>query len=185
MGVLFKPGGMFPFFGAPLGELHNLNVPLDALWGSAAHELRDRLLDARTANARFRILEQFLVKQADPARDRHPAVRYALRKLQGGPQDRTISEVTKQTGLSSKWFIELFRAQVGLAPKVYCRLRRFQTALTLIGRRQQLDWAGLALECGYYDQAHFIRDFRAFSGLSPTAYLADRCEYQNHARLGP
>jgi AraC-like DNA-binding protein len=183
MGVQFRPGGAYPFLGAPVGELHNLNLPLDDLWGPAAHALRDRLLEARTPAARFRILERFLLDQIQPARARHPAVAYALNAFQAVPQDRTIASVARHTGLSSRWFIAAFRAQVGLTPKLYCRLRRFQAALTRIGRRHPPDWAGLALACGYYDQAHFIRDFRAFSGLSPTRYLADRGAHHNHVRL--
>jgi AraC-like DNA-binding protein len=91
--------------------------------------------------------------------------------------------MTKHTGLSHKWLIELFRAQVGLTPKLYCRLRRFETALTLIGQQKEPNWARLALRCGYFDQAHFNRDFRALSGLCPTEYLANRTEQENHVRL--
>jgi AraC-like DNA-binding protein len=183
MGVLFKPGSAFPFLGTPVGELHNLNVSLESLWGRKADELRDRLLEARTPEARFRILEQSLLAQVNLAWERHPAVTYALRHFQAVPHDQTIAVVAERTGFSAKWLIEVFRAQVGLTPKVYCRLRRFQTALKLIGQKQQPDWAGLALTCGYYDQAHFNRDFRAFSGLSPTTYLASRGEHQNHVQL--
>jgi AraC-like DNA-binding protein len=183
MGVLFKPGGAYPFLGAPASEFHNLTVPLDTLWGPAAHELRDRLLEARTPNARFRILERSLLSQTQTPLKRHPAVAFALQEFQAVPHDRTIAEVARQTGLSSKWFIESFRAQVGLSPKMYCRLRRFQTALTRMGRRQELDWADLALECGYYDQAHFIRDFREFADVCPTKYLADRTFQLDHVRL--
>jgi AraC-like DNA-binding protein len=182
IGINFKPGGVFPFFGIPVGKMHNLNVPLDTLWGSAAQELRDRLLEAGTPAACFRVVEQFLLSQAIPARELHPAVIHALRDFQAVPQDRTIAEVIKHIGLSPRWFNELFRSQVGLPPKLYCRLRRFRAALTLIGQQPQPDWAELACACGYFDQAHFIRDFRAFSGLSPTSYLADRTEHQNHVR---
>jgi AraC-like DNA-binding protein len=193
MGVQFKPGGAFPFLGVPAGELHNLNVSLESLWGRKAEELRDRLLEAATPSARFHILEQALLEQAllpqgllaqaQAAGRRHPAVTYALNAFQAAPHDQTIAEVTRRTGLSPKWFIELFRAQVGLTPKLYSRLRRFQTALALIGNGRPPDWSVLAPACGYYDQAHFIRDFRVFSGLNPTEYLAGRGEHRNHVRL--
>jgi AraC-like DNA-binding protein len=179
IGVNFKPGGAFRFFGIPAGKLHNLNVSLDTLWGSAANELRDRLLQAGTPAVCFRVLEQFLLSQAIPARELHPAVVHALREFQAVPQDRKIAAVIKHIGLSPKWFIEVFRSQVGLTPKLYCRLRRFRVALTLIRQQPQPDWAELAGTCGYFDQAHFIRDFRKFSGLSPTSYLADRMELQD------
>jgi AraC-like DNA-binding protein len=137
-------------------------VSLDTLWGSAANELRDRLLQAGTPAACFRVLEQLLLSQALPARELHPAVVHALRVFQAVPQDRKIAEVIKHVGLSPKWFIDLFRTQVGLTPKLYCRLRRFRVALTLIGHERQPDWAELAGACGYFDQAHFIRGFRKF-----------------------
>ena len=91
--------------------------------------------------------------------------------------------VTRQTGLSHRRFIEVFRDQVGLTPKVYWRLQRFRQVLQRVHRAPRVEWADLALECGYYDQAHFIRDFRAFSGLSPSAYLAQRGEHLNHVPL--
>jgi AraC-like DNA-binding protein len=183
MGVLFEPGGAYPFLDASASELQNLNVPLEALWGDAAEELRERLLEAKTPDSRFSILEQSLLSHVYAPLERHPAVTFALRAFQAVPQDRTIAEVVKKTGLSQRWFIESFRAQVGLTPKMYCRLRRFQAALTLMGRREDVDFASLAQNCGYYDQAHFIRDFREFSDVCPTKYLADRTEHKKHARL--
>jgi len=72
--------------------------------------------------------------------------------------------------LSARRFIELFRRYVGVTPKLYCRIRRFQRALGELHRIKQMDWSAVALECGYYDQSHFIRDFRQFSGLTPSAY---------------
>ena len=102
-------------------------------------------------------------------------------------QPRTISEVTEQIGLSPRRFIQLFSEEVGLTPKLFCRVRRFQQVLrslqhgTLNGR--QIDWADIASSCGYFDQAHFIRDFRAFSGLNPTAWLPLRGEHINHVRI--
>lgn len=183
IGVQFKAAGAHPFFHIPAGELHNLNVPLDALWGPAADELCNRLREARTPNARFLVLEQSLRRRLDPEHEGHHAVAFALKAFQAGPHHRTIREVAEQAGLSQKWLSQVFRNEVGLAPKVYRRLQRFQGALTLIGGRRQLDWAGLALACGYYDQAHFNREFRAFSGLCPTSYVAGRGEHQNHVRV--
>lgn len=183
MGVQFKPGGAFPFLGVPIGELHNSNVSLESLWGRKADELHDRLCEAGEPLARFQILAQFLFSHLHTAWERHPAVAYALTEFQAASQYQTIAEVTKRTGLSLKWLIELFRAEVGLTPKLYCRLRRFQASLKLMARQPQPDWADIALTCGYFDQAHFNRDFRAFSGLSPTAYLAHRTEHQNHVRF--
>jgi AraC-like DNA-binding protein len=183
LGVHFKPGGAFPFLGLPAGDLHNQHAPLDALWGARAAELRDRLLEARTPPGKFRVLEQCLLARAAGALARHPAVAFALRSFQGGTHAGTVADVTEQVGLSPRSFIQRFTDEVGLTPKLYCRVQRFQQVLHLIDRRQTPDWPMVALACGYYDQAHFIHDFRAFSGLNPTAYVRDRGEHLNHIPL--
>ena len=74
----------------------------------------------------------------------------------------------------------LWTATIG---KLFCRIQRFQEVLHLIGTGRQVEWADVALTCGYFDQAHFIHDFRTFSGLNPTAYLAQRSEHLNHVPL--
>ena len=187
IGVHFKPGGGFPFFGMPASELHDVHVPLDALWGTTAAELRDRLLEAETPGAKFAVLELYLLSRIASPLARHPAVSFALTEIGNKSRPRTISEVTEQIGLSPRRFIQLFSEEVGLTPKLFCRVRRFQQVLsslqhgTLNGR--QLDWAGIASSCGYFDQAHFIRDFKAFSGLNPTAWLPLRGEHINHVAI--
>ena len=91
--------------------------------------------------------------------------------------------MTDAIGLSAKRFIERFKIEVGLTPKRYCRVRRFQRALALANRGRRVDWTGVALDCGYFDQAHFIHDFRSFAGLTPTEYLAARTSFQNHVKF--
>jgi AraC-like DNA-binding protein len=182
MGAAFKGGGGFPFFRLPAGELHNSQVSLDLLWGAKAAELRERLLEAQTPDARFRVLERVLFDEA--ARfTHHPAVAFALAEFSRVPQARTISDVTDQIGVSQRRFIQVFSDEVGLTPKLFCRVRRFQEALSVIRREQVIDWAALASDCGYFDQAHFIHDFRAFSGINPTSYAANRGEFLNHVPI--
>lgn len=183
VGVHFKPGGAFPFLGLPAGELRDAHASLDELWGARAIELRDRLLEAETPEAKFNILEHALLTQAARLPRRHPAVTFALKEFQDVSRSRTISEVTGQVGLSPRRFIQVFREEVGLTPKLFCRVRRFQEVVRLTQRGQHVEWGDVALACGYFDQAHFIHDFRAFSGLSPTTYLADRGEHLNHVAL--
>jgi len=183
MGVHFKPGGAFPFFGFPAGELRDAHVPLEAVWGAAARELRDRLLEARPPESGFRILEQALLTRASRPLERHPAVSLALADFWSVPHARTISETIERSGLSRKRFIKLFRDEVGQTPKLFSRIRRFQELLCIIESGRRVDWAELALMCGYFDQAHFIHDFREFSGLSPGSYLARRGEHPNHVVL--
>lgn len=186
MGVHFKAGGAFPFFKLPAEELHDAHVSLDMLWGARAADLREQLLEAETVESRFRILEQSLLAQANRLLEMHPAVTFALRAFQGmslHANPPTVSEVIEQIGLSPRRFIQVFSEEVGLTPKLFCRVRRFQNVLQLIDKGHQVDWAEIALTCGYYDQAHFIHDFRTFSGFNPKAYLMQRGEHFNHVPL--
>ena len=180
LGVHFKPGGAFPFLGVPAGELQDTHVSLESLWGRRAGELRQRLLETRAPGDKFEILEEALLAQAWRPLERHPAIRFALEEFRTG---RPVTDVVEQIGLSRRHFIELFRDEVGLTPKLFCRVQRFQQVLRLIDAGRRIEWANLAQACGYFDQAHFIHDFRAFSGINPTAYAAQRTEHMNHVPL--
>jgi AraC-like DNA-binding protein len=183
LGVHFKPGGAFPFLRRmPADELHNVRVSLDALWGAHARELHERLEQAPTPGARFRILEAALLARLTGPAARHPAVAHALAAIDRAPT-RPIGDITRCIGLSARRFIEVFAAQVGLTPKLYGRVRRFQAVLALVDGAEGIDWTEVALTCGYYDQAHLIHDFRAFSGLSPTAYTRARVRHRGHVPL--
>jgi AraC-like DNA-binding protein len=182
-GICFRPGGTYPFFDVPANEVAGADVPVEFLWN--AHRtsiLRERLLAAPTAHAKLDVLERTFTDAF--VRDQiHPAVRYALRVFRCGPHATTIASVTNAVGLSPKRFIERFKIEVGVTPKIYCRVRRFQRALRAAHGGVDVDWPEIALSCGYFDQAHFIHDFREFSGITPTRYQAFRTEYRNHVKI--
>lgn len=183
LGVHFRPGGAFPFFQPPASELRNLCLPIDTLWRVHSSSLRDRLLEAPGIAAMFSVVEDYLLEQLVKPLEQHPAVAFALHHFARLPGATTVASVTDRIGLSSRRFIELFHNQVGLTPKAFCRVRRFQRVLHSIHGAHSVDWAQTALSCGYYDQAHFIHDFQEFSGLRPTAYLAAHTQHLNHVPL--
>ena len=195
LGVHFKPGGAFPFLGAPASELTDAHADLADLWGRPAHELRDRLCTARTPRERFQIMEEVLTERLlRRAAKRHSMLPIALRMFGPAGINASVRDVAREVGLSQRCFIKAFTAEVGLTPKLFCRLLRFQRAKSLAEQGQKLpldrpnpkqatnrfDWAQLALTCGYFDQSHLIRDFLEFSGLSPKQFL---CQNQRDARL--
>jgi AraC-like DNA-binding protein len=183
MGVHFRPGGGYPFFGLPAGELRNSVVALGDLWGTDAGDLSEQILAAREHPERLAVLERWLMKLFPRPADRHPAVPYALRTFLSAPHAGTVASVTHQIGLSPRRFIDVFRDQVGLTPKVFCRIRRFQRAVQAVHGMQKVEWARVAADGGYFDQAHFIHDFRAFSGINPSEYMAHRTPAVNHVVL--
>ena len=183
VGVHFKPGGAYPFMRPPLVELRNRDVDLASLWGPVARELREQLAEARTDDERFATIERVLLAQGRDRMQHHPAVRFALREFMRVPHVRTVAAVSDAIGLSQRRFIQLFTEQVGLTPKVFCRVRRFQKAIRQAHRSRIVNWTELAIDCGYFDQAHFIHDFQAFSGLTPSAWAAQRTEHVNHVPI--
>jgi AraC-like DNA-binding protein len=181
IGVHFKPGGAFPFLGLPAADIQNQQVALHDLWGQAASDMREELLEAASVDQMFEVLEKWLLRQASRI-ERHPAVVYALKEFRPG-HARGVLDVTDRIGISPKRFIQLFQKEVGLTPKLFCRVRRFQKVLHSVAMGERIEWADVALHCGYFDQAHFIHDFRAFSGLNPSTYIAQRTEHLNHVPL--
>ena len=179
-GVAFKPGGTLPFMRMPAHEASDTDVPLESLWGPhRSATLRERLLEGNDIDSTLDALEAVLQEMWRPP-GLHPAVDYALAAFDRAPLTTSVAKVTDAIGLSAKRFIERFKVEVGLTPKRYCRIRRFQRALTLANRGRQVEWTRVALDCGYFDQAHFIHDFRGFAGLTPTGYQSARTVFQNH-----
>jgi AraC-like DNA-binding protein len=171
IGVHFKPGGGSPFFGVPSSELRNQSVALDLLWGRFATTITDRLWNVDTPEEQFGILQDALLEKGRNRLVFHPAVQYAVDLIERSRGARPVSTVVERIGMSPRRFLDVFRSEVGLSPKAFCRIRRFASVLRQIERTVDVDWVDVALSCGYFDQAHFNRDFRAFSGVTPSTYL--------------
>jgi AraC-like DNA-binding protein len=182
-GVAFKPGGTMPFIRVPADEMSDGDIPLAALWGRrATAALREQLLASPDADAALDVLEATLRAHFSPP-GLHPAVGFALTAFASASGTATIAGVTRAIGMSPKRFIERFRTEVGLTPKRFCRIRRFQHAVTRVHCGHAVNWPAVALGAGYFDQAHFIHDFRSFAGLTPTGYQAARTPFQNHVKF--
>jgi AraC-like DNA-binding protein len=171
IGIHFKPGGAFPFLGLPAGDLVDSHIDLETLWGPLAGRLRERLCEARTSAERFQLLHEALLSRLCRGVEQHYAVSAALEmfgKNQAGPR---VREAAKYLGLSQRRFIQVFKAEVGLTPKLFSRIQRFQQTRAFIQNNLSINWADIAVDLGYFDQSHFIREFLEFSGLSPTDYI--------------
>jgi AraC-like DNA-binding protein len=174
MGVHFKPGGAFRFLGVPANELTDIHVDLEALWGRA--DLREHLCAAATPARRIRILESALLARLENTSEEHRAVRAALDIITRNAGEARIRDLAAHLGLSHRHFIKAFSNQVGVTPKLFARVQRFQRAADLTRSSSTTDWADIATACGYFDQSHLIHDFRTFSGLSPSEFHRQRNE---------
>ena len=143
---------------------------------------RERLLAAPTPRAKAGILEGVLLAHLAGPGAPDPGMRLAAAALERGA---SVAEATTRLGLLPKTFVRRFRVHTGLAPKRYSRVRRLQRVLRSIADPGAVEWADVAAQHGYADQAHLIHDFRALTGLAPTAYRPRSAAERNHVPVAP
>ncbi|MHC9296975.1 helix-turn-helix domain-containing protein [Mycobacterium sp. LTG2003] len=180
--VHFRPGGAVPFLDGPLGDLENACVGLTDVWGRDGAALHGRLIEATSVRSRIALLEGFLLARM---RLRHPGLTQVLAAVERKPSMR-VTDAGAHVGLSPKRLIALFRAEVGVTPKTYLRIRRFQAAMRRLdtGADRGADrGAEIAADLGYFDQAHFVREFRSFTAMTPTEYAHRRMWLPSHVGI--
>ncbi|MFC3131899.1 helix-turn-helix domain-containing protein [Microbaculum marinum] len=167
MQVDFTPIGAGLFFRAPMRDLTGRVYGLGDVMGASGDRLTGRLHDAPDWAARFSILEAEIADRILPVASGTYLPAFVWRRIVSAAGDVRIGELAAECGISRKHLNVRFRDAVGVAPKTYARVCRFQRAAWLLAQPGEPVWTHVALDCGYYDQAHFIRDFRRLSGYTP------------------
>jgi AraC-like DNA-binding protein len=168
LGVAFTARGSFPWLGERMDGLSDRIIALADALGDGALRLRERLLNTPSLAARFRVVERWLLARLKPRMVVHPAVRWAVDRLEATGGRLSIEDLATETGFTRKHLGNLFQQQVGLSPKALARVHRFRGAMEILNRANgQVPWAELAEACGFYDQSHLINEFRRFTGFSP------------------
>jgi AraC-like DNA-binding protein len=169
-GVKFRPGGFRPFFAAPLSKLANRIIPASRIFGEEVKALEAAMLSSRQENEKVEAANAFFRSRV-PGPDRAVALAGQLvdRVLQE-PEIKTVDDLVGRTGMSKRSLQRIFNEYVGVSPKWVIRRYRLHELVERINSGDQLDWAQLALELGYFDQAHLINDFRSIVGYSPNQY---------------
>jgi AraC-like DNA-binding protein len=183
MGVHFNPCGVFPFLGFGVSELTDQVLELDLLWGGTVNFLREQLLDTPTVAGKFALLESFLASRFRGHPRTFRSVERAMQLMLRSPHGMAIRDFAAAIGITPKHLITQFDRFVGLKPKLCERIGKFQSVLGAVENHQRVDWAHVAAACGYYDQSHFIKEFKNFSGINPSVYLVDRSEYANYVPI--
>jgi AraC-like DNA-binding protein len=182
LGVSFSPGAAGSVLGVSMAELADRHVALDAIWGTRGVELRHRLMSAADPKAMFWILEQALSARIHRPFLMHPAVAHALASRPVDESAARVAEVQRASGYSPRRFIALFRSEVGLNPKHYYRIRRFNFAVRSMAAGAGQCLSDIAASARYSDQAHLSREFREFAGVAPTQYRPSRVDSPLHHR---
>ncbi len=182
--VAFKKGRAYPFYPCHMSELTDSVVMADLVFGNRIYEVRERLLASKSIAEIFHQLELFLLNMVGDRLNEQPAQRsieFVLRSIIHQPSMIRFQNLVDQIGYSQKHFIGMFKSQVGVTPKQYLRITRFQKAIQeMETNASSFDWSRLALQSGFYDQAHFINDFRDFSGFTPGEYMKRKTDSLNY-----
>ena len=164
-------------FREPMHAFARTTVTLEDLLGREGLRLDERLGEARTWDERFELVEQALATRLAAAEPPPADVEWAWRRLTTSRGRVRVSDLAAELGCSRKHLAARFREHVGLPPKLVARMLRFRHASDLLSSELPPPLAELARACGYYDQAHLDRDFRAFASTTPTAFLDDRVTF--------
>jgi len=174
-GVHFKPWGISPFAGLPATELRDRWVPVDAVWPRSLDRIRNQAGDSASATETLRVLERELRSRLAQAPPRGLGlVRHAGGRLEASCGAVPVGALTDAAGVSGTHLAAQFKSHVGVTPKRVARIYRFAQLIVSVDARRPVDWAELAHTAGYFDQAHFSREFKDFTGHTPTEYLALR-----------
>ena len=170
--VNFTPIGANMFLHVPMDALANRVNSLDEIFGAGARTLVARLHEARSWERCFDILDEAITARVAAARQPSPHVVRAWQILCSTGGRASIAGLARELGCSQRHLIAGFRTYVGVTPKTYARILRFDDAVKRLRQPDGMGWAEIADASGFYDQAHLIRDFHEFAGSTPTEFLA-------------
>jgi AraC-like DNA-binding protein len=175
VGVRFHPAGARRFLGVPLGAFNDQRVAIDTLWDGSAEPLVNAVVAARDVAGRAAAAEAFVasrIERQPPADDAVVARCADSIERQGGKV--SIEELTATAGVGRRQLERRFRDVVGVGPALLASIMRFRSVFDLIEHDSARPWTEAALAAGYFDQSHFIREFRRFVGCTPTEFLDSR-----------
>lgn len=182
--IAFHKGKGFPFYPLPMNEISDHVLEADLIFRHSVLDLREQLLASSSTGHMFLLTETFLLSRAG-FNSLQPdsfsrCIDYAITQIIKSPNQLCLEKLSEEIGYSQKHFIHLFKSQVGLTPKQYMKVLRFQKAILEIESDTSSDWSFIARKSGFYDQSHFIHDFKEFSGFTPNEYLNKKTDALNY-----
>ena len=168
--IQFKPYGAYPYFKQPINQITNQVIAAEEIFGKQILDLRQHLFKLDTVEEKFKAAEHWLRSRF--SNDKTPPIELLnfITRIQQNPTHR-LSKLMSEYSKSQKHLIHQFKKYVGVTPKYYQRIVRFNEILQQLHQSKQIDWAQLAFQLGYTDQSHFIKEFKHFSGFNPEKFL--------------
>jgi len=170
----FHPAGAFPFIRNSLRGFVDDVIPLDAVWNREAVALEERIRNADSDADRVDLMQRYLLRILDGGFKRDAVVSETVDRILASRGRASVGDLARHAHVTCRHLERSFEAEVGISPKLLSRIVRFQRIFQYLQDCPNPSWADAAYACGYFDQAHLIRDFKRFTGQPPLAYLDSR-----------
>ncbi len=171
-GICFRPGGAYPFFKTPAHQLVDQYFDTEDILNQEGNKLAEHIQkNYLTTESQIKSVDKYLLNILETSHQDNTIVNSAVKAIEQSKGRITIDQLSHYLGVSHRHLNRQFKEQIGLTPKQFCKNLRFKNAYKNISTSVHVDFADIAMNCGYYDQAHFINEFRNFAGTSPTKYL--------------
>lgn len=171
--VRFQPGALFQLMRIPMNELVHQCIEADLIFGPVIEEVEDRLANAPDYESIPSILDSFFARKINATKHTNRPIDKIGRLILAYPQQFNLVRMADQACLSIRQFESRFVQQIGITPKYYARICRFYQAYELKEFHPELDWLSVAIQTGYTDYQHLVKDFKQFSGTAPNALIQE------------
>ena len=175
LGIRFYTHSIAYFFDEKVSELNDQVQHATDLFGPSIKTLHEQLLDTNDLQQRITLVEIYLLKRLQASMKKHDKINFVgqiVNSLRGTYSNDKIMEISMRANVSSRYLNLLFTQYTGLPPKLFCKINRFQHSLILVNSNEK-KLTNVAYESGYFDQSHFIREFKQFTGLTPNAFASN------------
>ncbi len=171
--VRFHPNGFLPFSTIPIKEMENMAVPLDKLFGENGKELGQNILNAKTTSERINLIENFLLAHLKDKQIIYNVIKSTIDTILNTNGQFSVTEHSGKSKVSRRHLTRIFSTAIGLSPKQLSKTIRLQSTLKKLLTEEVTSLTDLAYESEYFDQAHFIKDFKEFTGITPKEFYGD------------
>lgn len=176
----FHPAGLQPFISFDVDTFTGNTLTVGQVWGAEGTALENAIQASTTYEQRIALLEDFLLRKRDALKVDNMPVEYCVDAMLASTGDVSIDKLAEELNISKRQLERRFTAAVGITPKLLARIIRFQNILQLIENKEFKSFTIVAYDGGFYDQAHFIKDFKDFTGLNPKQYFSENLEMVKH-----